>query len=144
MLGSFCWYLRISNFGCLNCIILHMQQQVPSKYSKLSHTWKKVFSFPLGLVWSEIRVRQAVKPSDCLYFVSICPRGSVSRHIFCRAYELPLLLHTAMAYWISFYLTFLSHLMLVSLTLLLLSFPPLRNRRSVKRIKISRNRDKTR
>ena len=34
--------------------------------------------------------------------------------------------------------------MLVSLTLLLLSFPPLRNRRSVKRIKISRNRDKTR
>ena len=105
---------------------------------------KKGFSFPLGLVWSEIRVRQAVKPSDCLYFVSICPRGSVSRHFFCRAYELPSLLHTAMAYWISHSNSLSSHLMLVSLTLLLLSFPPLRNRRSVKRIKISRNRDKTR
>ena len=69
----------------------YAQQQVPSKYSKLSHVEKRDFSFPLGLVWSEIRVRQAVKPSDCLYFVSICPRGSVSRHIFCRAYELPLL-----------------------------------------------------
>ena len=42
---------------------------------------KKDFRF-LWVLFGEWNLCQAVKPSDCLYFVSICPRGSESLDTF--------------------------------------------------------------